>query len=49
MEGAMTESEVPRTTDDEEIRALWSQACDAWTDGDAHAYGVHWRCGLRAV
>jgi uncharacterized protein (TIGR02246 family) len=36
----MTESEVPRTTDDEEIRALWAQACDAWTDGDAHAYGA---------
>jgi hypothetical protein len=30
----MTESEVPRTTDDEEIRALWAQACDGWTDGD---------------
>ena len=36
----MTESEGPRTTDDEEIRALWARACDAWTDGDAHAYGA---------
>jgi uncharacterized protein (TIGR02246 family) len=35
----MTESEVPRTPDDEEIRALWTRACDAWTHGDAHAYG----------
>jgi hypothetical protein len=31
----MTQSEVPRTPEGEEIRALWAQACDAWTDGDA--------------
>lgn len=35
----MTENEAPHTADDEEIRALWAQACDAWTRGDAHAYG----------
>jgi hypothetical protein len=45
----MTESEVPRTTDDEEIRALWARACDAWTDGDAHAYGETFTADLDCV
>ena len=35
----MTDHEAPHTADDEAIRALWTQACDAWTRGDAHAYG----------
>jgi uncharacterized protein (TIGR02246 family) len=35
----MTENEAPYTSDDEEIRAIWARACDAWTHGDAHAYG----------
>jgi uncharacterized protein (TIGR02246 family) len=35
----MPENEAPHTADDEEIRRLWVQACDAWTRGDAHAYG----------
>lgn len=35
----MTDNEAPHTADDEEIRALWTRACDAWTQGDADAYG----------
>jgi uncharacterized protein (TIGR02246 family) len=35
----MTENEAPQTTDDEDIRALWVRACDAWAHGDARAYG----------
>ncbi|HET6918981.1 MAG TPA: SgcJ/EcaC family oxidoreductase [Jiangellaceae bacterium] len=35
----MPENEAPHKADDEEIRRLWVRACDAWTRGDAHAYG----------
>jgi uncharacterized protein (TIGR02246 family) len=38
-EGAMAENEAPHASDDEEIRTLWAEACDAWTHGDADAYG----------
>ena len=35
----MTDTEPRRAANDEEIRALWRRACDAWTRGDARAYG----------
>ena len=35
----MPENEARHAANDEEIRALWARACDAWTRGDAHAYG----------
>lgn len=35
----MTADEPQRAADDAEITALWSRACDAWTSGDADAYG----------
>lgn len=27
-------------TNDDQITALFTQTCRAWTDGDAHAYGA---------
>jgi uncharacterized protein (TIGR02246 family) len=27
-------------TDDQQLRALFQQACQAWTDGDPEAYGA---------
>jgi uncharacterized protein (TIGR02246 family) len=36
---AIPERKAPQTADDEEIRTLWVRACDAWTHGDARAYG----------
>lgn len=32
-------TEPSRAADDQEIRALWRRACEAWTRGDARAYG----------